>query len=148
MYNYPRMQEFDVASPVKVTSGAHRLSVHFTPEEKSLKPDFFTGDVTLFIDDEKVGDLNRYLSGMVTIIKKYGGTIDEFIGDAVFVIFGVPAWHDDDAQRAAACAVEMQLAIMAAINEKNRLDGLPDVEMGIGLHTGQVIVGNIDQRNV
>ena len=89
-----------------------------------------------------VSILNRYLSGMVTIIKKYGGTIDEFIGDAVFVLFGAPAWHEDDAQRAAACAVEMQLA-MATINEKNRLTDLPDVEMGIGLHTGQVIVGNI-----
>lgn len=89
-----------------------------------------------------VNMLNRYLSSMVTIIKKYGGTIDEFIGDAVFVIFGAPTWHDDDAQRAAACAVEMQLA-MKAVNEQNKADGLPDVEMGIGLHTGQVIVGNI-----
>jgi PAS domain S-box-containing protein len=89
-----------------------------------------------------VSILNRYLSSMVTIVKKYGGTVDEFIGDAVFVLFGAPDWHDDDAQRATACAVEMQLA-MAAINEQNRLDGLPDVEMGIGLHTGQVIVGNI-----
>jgi adenylate cyclase len=89
-----------------------------------------------------VSILNRYLSTMVTIVKKYGGTIDEFIGDAVFVLFGAPAWQDDDAQRAVACAVEMQLA-MATVNEQNRLDGLPDVEMGIGLHTGQVIVGNI-----
>ncbi|MBY0558737.1 PAS domain-containing protein [Hyphomicrobium sp.] len=89
-----------------------------------------------------VNMLNRYLSSMVTIIKKYGGTIDEFIGDAVFVIFGAPTWHDDDAQRAAACAVEMQLA-MKTVNERNRTDGLPDIEMGIGLHTGQVIVGNI-----
>lgn len=89
-----------------------------------------------------VSILNRYFSNMVTIVKKYGGTIDEFIGDAMFVLFGAPTWHDDDAQRAVACAVEMQLA-MAAVNEQNRIDGLPDVEMGIGLHTGQVIVGNI-----
>ena len=66
-----------------------------------------------------VSILNRYLSSMVTIVKKYGGTVDEFIGDAVFVLFGAPDWHDDDAQRATACAVEMQLA-MAAINEQNR----------------------------
>jgi PAS domain S-box-containing protein len=89
-----------------------------------------------------VSILNRYFSNMVTIVKKYGGTIDEFIGDAMFVLFGAPTWRDDDAQRAVACAVEMQLA-MAAVNEQNRIDGLPDVEMGIGLHTGQVIVGNI-----
>jgi PAS domain S-box-containing protein len=86
--------------------------------------------------------LNRYLSTMVTVIMGYGGTIDEFIGDAIFVLFGAPIWKEDDAQRAAACGVAMQLA-MASINEQNRADGLPNLEMGIGIHTGQVVVGNI-----
>ncbi len=86
--------------------------------------------------------LNRYLATMVTIIKQYQGTIDEFIGDAIFVLFGAPVWQEDDAQRAVACAVAMQLA-MGEVNEENRQDGLPDVEMGIGVHTGQVVVGNI-----
>ncbi len=86
--------------------------------------------------------LNRYLATMVTIIKQYGGTIDEFIGDAIFVLFGAPIWQEDDAQRAVACAVAMQLA-MAAVNTQNRQDGLPEVEMGIGVHTGEVVVGNI-----
>jgi PAS domain S-box-containing protein len=86
--------------------------------------------------------LNRYLASMVTVIKSYGGTIDEFIGDAIFVLFGAPVWKEDDAQRAVACGVAMQLA-MAAVNEQNRADGLPDLEMGIGIHTGQVVVGNI-----
>jgi adenylate cyclase len=79
---------------------------------------------------------------MVTIIKQYQGTIDEFIGDAIFVLFGAPVWQEDDAQRAVACAVAMQLA-MASVNEENRQEGLPEVEMGIGVHTGQVVVGNI-----
>jgi PAS domain S-box-containing protein len=86
--------------------------------------------------------LNRYLSAMVTIIKQYGGTIDEFIGDAIFVLFGAPVWKEDDAQRAVACGVAMQLA-MASVNEQNRAEGLPELEMGIGIHTGQVVVGNI-----
>ena len=86
--------------------------------------------------------LNRYLVTMVAIIKQYEGTIDEFIGDAIFVLFGAPVWHEDDAQRAVACAVAMQLA-MASVNEQNRAEGLPDLEMGIGVHTGQVVVGNI-----
>jgi adenylate cyclase len=86
--------------------------------------------------------LNRYLTSMVSIIKQYQGTIDEFIGDAIFVLFGAPVWQEDDAQRAVACAVAMQLA-MAAINEQNRLEDLPEIEMGIGVHTGQVVVGNI-----
>jgi adenylate cyclase len=60
------------------------------------------------------------------------GTIDEFIGDAIFVLFGAPTWREDDAQRAVACAVAMQLA-MEDVNEQNRKDDLPEVEMGIGL---------------
>ncbi len=89
-----------------------------------------------------VAILNRYLTTMVGIIKQYGGTIDEFIGDAIFVLFGAPVWQEDDAQRAVACAVAMQLA-MASVNDQNRQEDLPEVEMGIGVHTGQVVVGNI-----
>ncbi len=86
--------------------------------------------------------LNRYLSTMVPIIKQYQGTIDEIIGDAIFVLFGAPTWQEDDAQRAVACAVAMQLA-MASVNEENRQADLPEVEMGIGIHTGPVVVGNV-----
>jgi adenylate cyclase len=89
-----------------------------------------------------VAILNRYLATMVTIIKQYHGTIDEYIGDAIFVLFGAPIRQEDDAQRAVACAVAMQLA-MDSLNEKNRQDDLPEVEMGIGIHTGQVVLGNI-----
>ena len=76
------------------------------------------------------------------LFRSYQGTIDEFIGDAIFTIFGAPIWQEDDAQRAVACAVAMQVA-MASVNEENRQEGLPDLEMGIGVHTGPVVVGNI-----
>ena len=89
-----------------------------------------------------VGLLNRYLSTMVSVIKQYQGTIDEFIGDAIFVLFGAPVWQEDDAERAVACAVAMQIA-MSSINEQNQKEDLPELEMGIGIHTGQVVVGNI-----
>lgn len=62
--------------------------------------------------------------------------------DAIFVLFGAPVWKEDDAERAAACAIAMQLA-MDSINEQNRLEDLPEIEMGIGVHTGQVVVGDI-----
>jgi PAS domain S-box-containing protein len=86
--------------------------------------------------------LNRYLTTMVSVIKQYQGTIDEFIGDAIFVLFGAPVWQEDDAERAVACAVAMQLA-MSSINDQNRQEDLPELEMGIGIHTGPVVVGNI-----
>ena len=92
--------------------------------------------------DRVVTLLNRYLATMVPIIKQYQGTIDEFIGDAIFVLFGAPVWHEDDTERAVACAVAMQLA-MKEVNEQNKKEDLPEVEMGIGLHTGQVVLGNI-----
>ena len=79
---------------------------------------------------------------MTEIILKYQGTIDEFIGDAILVIFGAPISREDDAIRAVACAMEMQLAI-AGVNEKNRENGYPEIAQGIGINTGEVVVGNI-----
>ena len=86
--------------------------------------------------------LNNYLGAMTEVIQRYQGTIDEFIGDAILAIFGAPVAQQDHADRAIACALEMQGA-MAAVNAWNRAQGLPQVEMGIGIATGGVIVGNI-----
>ncbi len=86
--------------------------------------------------------INNYLEEMTHIIVKYNGTIDEFIGDAILVIFGAPISREDDTQRAVACAIEMQLA-MVRVNARNREMGLPEVVQGIGLNTGEVVVGNI-----
>lgn len=89
-----------------------------------------------------VSMLNIYLGAMADEIVKYQGTIDEFIGDAILVLFGAPTRREDDAQRAVACALAMQLA-MDEVNQKNERLGLPKIEMGIGLNTGEVVVGNI-----
>ena len=86
--------------------------------------------------------LNEYLARMTDVIYAHGGTIDEFIGDAILVLFGAPLRQDDDALRAVRCAVEMQRA-MQATNDRNAERGLPRVEMGIGINTGEVVVGNI-----
>jgi adenylate cyclase len=95
------------------------------------------------LDPEQiVALLNNYLGTMTEIIYKYQGTIDEFLGDAILAMFGAPLQRSDDAARAVACAVEMQLD-MRSVNERNNRAGLPEVEMGIGLNTGDVVVGNI-----
>jgi class 3 adenylate cyclase len=86
--------------------------------------------------------LNGYLARMADIIIGYGGTINEFIGDAVFAIFGAPVAHADHAERAAAAALAMQGA-MAEINAAHVARGLPRFEMGIGVNTGEAVVGNI-----
>lgn len=86
--------------------------------------------------------LNHYLETMTRIINKYGGTIDEFIGDAILVVFGAPLPLEKEEARAVACAIEM-LNAMPDINAWNRAQALPEVEMGIGIHSGEVVLGNI-----
>jgi adenylate cyclase len=84
--------------------------------------------------------LNRYLGRMSEIIFRHEGAIDKFMGDSIMVLFGAPNAHDDDVQRALACAVEMQLA-MEEINADNKRRGMPELYMGIGINTGTVMAG-------
>lgn len=74
--------------------------------------------------------INRYLGAMTDIIMAHQGTIDEFIGDAILAVFGAPQRRDDDADRAARCALAMQAA-MDGINAQNRAEGLPEIQTGI-----------------
>ena len=86
--------------------------------------------------------LNHYLGAMTDVIQQYNGTIIEFIGDGILAIFGAPAESDHHAADAIAAAVAMQMQ-MKVINAWNASKGFPVLEMGIGLNTGEVIVGNI-----
>ena len=95
--------------------------------------------------EDVVSIINIYLETMTEIILKYQGTIDEFIGDAIFVIFGAPVLRDNDAKRAVACAVEMQSA-MTEVNKRCREHGYPEVHQGIGINSGQLVVGNIGSK--
>jgi len=92
--------------------------------------------------EQVVQMLNAYFEIMVEVVLKYNGTINEIIGDALLVIFGAPQDIPDRSQRAIACAIEMQNA-MAQVNEENRVQGLPELAMGIGINETDVIVGNI-----
>ena len=86
--------------------------------------------------------LNNYFEKMVEIIEKYSGTVIEFLGDGIFVVFGAPADDPLHPSHAVHCAVEMQNK-MAEVNAWNRDEGLPELEMGIGIHSGLSVVGNI-----
>jgi adenylate cyclase len=92
--------------------------------------------------EQVVQMLNVYFEVMVEVVLKYNGTINEIIGDALLIIFGAPQEMPDRAQRAIACAIEMQNS-MAEVNWQSRSQGLPELEMGIGLNETEVIVGNI-----
>lgn len=86
--------------------------------------------------------LNPCLVKMSEIIFKHQGTIDKFMGDSIMVLFGVPVQRPDDVERAAACAVEMQMA-MSELGEAYKKLGLPELYMGIGINTGEVLAGTL-----
>ena len=92
--------------------------------------------------EEVVTMVNNFLSVMTDVIIGYGGTIDEFIGDAILALFGAPNAMADHAEKAVACAIDMEKA-MVRVNELNLAAGLPEIGTGIGINTGEVIVGNI-----
>lgn len=129
--------------PEDLTLGGEKRTVtimmsdlrNFTPLSERLDP------------EEVVALLNRFLGSMVDIIFDYRGTIDEFIGDAILTIFGAPLSDSPkaDAMRAVACAIAMQQA-MVIFNEENVRQGLPRMGMGIGINTGEVVVGNIGSQ--
>ena len=91
---------------------------------------------------EVINILNRYLGRMVEIIRRYKGTLNEIEGDGVLTFFGAPLVSSDDHERAVACAIEMQ-NVMVEINAEQKELKLPELAMGIGLNTGEVVVGNI-----
>ena len=86
--------------------------------------------------------LNLYLSEMTDIIQANHGTIIEFIGDAILAIFGAPVDSDTKEYDAVKCAIMMQQKI-PDLNEDFRKRNYPEIAMGIGIHTGDAIVGNI-----
>jgi adenylate cyclase len=84
--------------------------------------------------------LNSYLVRMSEIAIAHGGTIDKFMGDAIMVLFGAPFSHGDDVKHAVTCAVQMQIELFE-INKRHREQGLPELNMGIGINTGEVMAG-------
>lgn len=86
--------------------------------------------------------LNDYLTCMVDVIFAAGGTLDKFMGDGIMAYFGAPIEQPDHADRALWCAVHMQEALVR-FNAARIDTGLPALKIGVGLHSGRVIVGDI-----
>lgn len=97
--------------------------------------------------DVLVAFLNRYFSRMVEIIKKHGGTIDKFIGDAIMAEFGTPVSYEDNCRRAIMAAYEMRDALSSIeLGELVMPEGM-SFNIGIGIHYGDVIVGSIGSKD-
>jgi len=102
----------------------------------------FTSLTSNMNPEDVITFLNRYLGKMLEIILDHHGIIDEIIGDGILAFFGAPETLENHPELAVACALKMQIA-MQEINAQNEDDGLPHLEMGIAVNTGEVIVGNI-----
>lgn len=90
--------------------------------------------------------LNQYFEVMVEAITIHGGIVDKFMGDSIMAIFGLPDSTPDDAQNALDAAAEMLKRLKTIILELETSNQL-SFQMGIGLHSGQVIAGNIGSHN-
>ncbi len=149
---------FDPANPAAPQGEAARLQAVSEAIEHAAAhaTDSETRRVTILLSDlrgftaiaerctamEMVAALNRYLGRMTEIILRHGGSIDKFMGDGIMVLFGAPRELPNDIEAALACAIEMQLA-MDDINTQNQRLGMAPLYMGIGINTGEVVVGHL-----
>lgn len=91
--------------------------------------------------------LNFYFGKMAEAITKYGGTIIEFLGDAVLAVFGAPMNSDQQTECAIAAAISMQNN-MGEVNRFCEKNGYPTLEMGIGIHRGEAFIGNVGSEKM
>lgn len=92
--------------------------------------------------EQVVEFLNGFLEEMTSAIMDHQGMLDKYIGDAVMGVFGVPVMHEDHPQRAFDAALEMRERL-CTLNEGLERQGLPALSIGIGLHTGELLIGAI-----
>lgn len=137
--------------PPQLVGELYKNSLNLTPGGVIKNVTILFSDIRAFttiserISPERVVEiLNNYLSKMTDLIFSNHGTIDKFIGDAIMTIFGAPLESDDDAFRAVNTAILMQEALKDFNNQY--MEDIEPLRMGIGIHTGEVIAGNIGSQ--
>ena len=92
-----------------------------------------------------VGLLNEYFTAMTDIVFKYEGYLDKYIGDAIMAVYGAPVEQEDHALKACLTAIEM-MEMLRYLQKKWESEGLPRIDIGIGINTGKMIVGNMGSK--
>ena len=94
---------------------------------------------------ETVSMLNEYFAEMADIISQHSGNVDKYIGDAIMALFGAPFRRPQDADNAVAAANEM-LVQLRSLNERRGAENKQPIDIGVGIATGEVIVGTIGSQ--
>jgi class 3 adenylate cyclase len=103
----------------------------------------FTALCETLSPEETIGVINRYLSRVIAVIQRHEGIIVDFLGDAVLAFFdSLDVGVSEAVRRAVCCALDLQEAT-AEFNQEAAVQGHPQLETGIGLNAGEVVVGNI-----
>lgn len=97
--------------------------------------------------EELVAQLNEYFSRMVAVVFRHQGTVDKFVGDMVMALFGAPLDDADHAEHAAAAAVDM-VRDLGELNQKWAAEGRAQLDIGIGINSGDMIAGNIGSSSI
>ncbi len=126
-------------------------NVHLGGEEKKVTVLFadireFTNMTQNMAPQQVIDLLNGCMTKISAVVDKNGGVIDKFVGDEAMALFGAPISHEDAALKAVFSAWEMVEALKRW-NQERKSQGLPDVEMGIGIHTGLMLAGNMGAEN-
>ncbi len=96
------------------------------------------------LDPEDVREIqSMYFGRMSSEIRRFGGSIEKYAGDAILALFGVPVAHEDDAERAVRCALSMQAAFKGVAAEVDNRRGV-ELALRIGVNTGEVVSGTWD----
>jgi adenylate cyclase len=102
----------------------------------------FTGMSENLAPEEVVRRLNIYFEAMVDVVFRYHGTLDKYVGDAIMAFFGAPKDDPDHAGKACLCALGMREELKR-VNERLISQGIAPMKIGIGINTGDVVVGNV-----
>jgi class 3 adenylate cyclase len=126
-------------------------TIHLGGEEKKVTVFFadirdFTHMSSHLEPAEVIEMLNLCMTKVSHVIDEFGGVIDKYIGDAVMALFGAPIDKGDSALMAIRCGLKI-VETLSEWNRERAQAGLPPIEMGIGIHSGNVLVGNMGAEN-
>ena len=137
-YVSPKIVEILINDPEKAGIGGIRRDI--TVLFSDIRG--FTSISEKYSPEDVVAILNEYLGEMTDIVFKWDGTLDKFIGDAILAFWGAPLMQENHADMAVKCALNMS-ARLDELQKKWEAEGKPKLDIGIGINTGEVLVGNI-----